>query len=461
MSSAKISLLVSVATLAARVSAQSTAPSPEARLTFVNNQVEITAPERRPARVDEVLVRGTRLVTREGSVAEITLADRSRLRLGENTTLVMFAPASRPPAGIPPSDDTTLVRGRITVRCATEGDRRTAVSLATPGATVVVSGDAVLHVDAGRTTRIAVHSGRVRVRAAGREIAVRAGSGVRVEMGRPPQPPRALVAPPSWVSPPPEALLFTGVPHQVRGVFTGSNGTTPATQWHLQLARDEDFRDLLVDRIVPGNVTTFEAANLGPGTYFARVSGIDQDRIEGTPGPVARVVITAPRVIPGGNGRRATVEIPQGFYCGLDGGALVPAGRPLQLAAGRNHTLRCATRPDGTDAVDIPIRGSEAGPLVRNIRVEPAGFDASGGMRVVVLQLSDGAGMPVSYANITATVSPGASIEPFRETDRRGTYTATVHWRRGVTGVRLRINVNDAEQFDYVLGHPPDVAVNP
>jgi hypothetical protein len=149
------------------------------------------------------------------------------------------------------------------------------------------------------------------------------------------------------------------------------------------------------------------------------------------------------------------VEIPRGFYCGLDGAVLMPAGAALQLAPARNHVLRCSTRADGAGAVDVPISAAQAGPLVRQIRVDPAGFDSAGGMRLVVLQLADGAGLPIPYANITTTVSAGAAVEPFRETDRRGTYTATVRWQRGIPGVRLRIRVNDADEFDYVLGNPP------
>ncbi len=432
-----------------------TASAPEARVTEVRAQVEIVGAARHAAATGETLQRGQRISTRANAAAELALNSAS-VRLGENTTLLMFASPTPPPAGQPPADDTTLIRGTVTVSVPSGGSR-TPVSIASRAAVVVLDGgdDAALSTDASGGMRVAVQRGVVRVRAAGREIALRAGSGVRVDPGHPPPAARPLPPAPVWLTPPPPSVLSRGEPSDISGVYA-PGGARAAARWHVQVARDEAFTDRVLDTVVAGRTNRFDARQLAPGQYFTRVAAIDPERFESPFGAVSRTIIAAPRVVPGGNGRRARVEIPPGFFCGLDGGPLSASSGALWLLAARPHRVRCSDHADGRNAVELPISAVESGPISHTIRIEPDDFDPQGGVRTVVLRLADAGGMPLAYANVRATANEGASIESFREAAERGVYTATLHWRRGLNRLHLRFVVNDGLEFEEHRGAQDD-----
>jgi hypothetical protein len=276
--------------------------------------------------------------------------------------------------------------------------------------------------------------------------------GLRVDARRPPGAARALPASPVWVARPAAAILSRGEPVNVSGAFGPATRGGAIARWHVQIARDEGFTDRVMDQMAAGNAPHFEARQLAPGRYFVRVAAQDADRFESPYGEVAAVTVGAPHVVPGGNGRRARVEIPEGFFCGLDGGPLVASTGALWLLAARPHTVRCATAADGHDAIEIPIRTAETGPILHDVRIQPDDFDALGGVRTVVVRLTDAAGLPLAYADVRATVNEGASIDAFREADERGVYTATLRWRRGLAGLRMHFSVNDALEFDERRG---------
>ncbi|MEI8256962.1 MAG: hypothetical protein WCJ30_14915, partial [Deltaproteobacteria bacterium] len=298
----------------------------------------------------------------------------------------------------------------------------------------------------------------VRVRAAGHETALRAGSGLRVDAGHAPGAPRPLPPAPTWSSPPAPSVLTRGGPSDVSGVYAPgvARGAGAPLRWHTQLARDEAFTDRVLDAVVPAGTTRLDVQHLGPGHYFARVAAIDADRFEGPFSETARTIIAAPRVVPGGDGRRARVEIPSGVFCGLDGGPLSPSTGTLWLLAARPHSVRCSAHADGRDSVEVAIAAGQSGPIQHSIRIEPDDFDSQGGVRTVVLRLADAAGMPLAYANVTATANDGATIETFREAVERGVYTATLHWRSGLNSLHLRFVVNDGPEFEEHRGVPGD-----
>lgn len=427
---------------------------PRASVVEVRGEVEVAGAARHAATTGETLERGQRIVTRANAAADLRV-NGAMIHLGENTTLVLFAPATPPHAGQPVADDTTLVRGTVAVSVPTRGER-SAVSFATRAAVAVIdAGDVVvLGTDGSGAMRVAVQQGSVRVRAAGRDLGVRAGSGLRVESGHPPGPPRPLPPAPTWSSPPQASVLSMGEPVDLSGVFApgvGRGAGTPS-RWHVQVARDEAFTDRLLDAIVPAQSTRFDVHQLASGQYFSRVAAIDADRFEGQFSAAARTVVAAPRVVPGGSGRRASVEIPPGFFCGLDGGPLLPSTGALWLLAARPHTVRCAATVDGRNAIEVPITAAQSGLVQHAIRIEPDDFDSLGGVRTVVLRLSDAGGMPLAYANVRATASDGAAIGTFREAAERGVYSATLQWRRGLNTLRLHFVVNDGPEFDERRG---------
>jgi hypothetical protein len=450
-----------VAAQAMAVAAGPSAPlgASEARVSWIRGAVEAapstpshTAGQARALRVGETLGRGERIRVGDGAAMEIVLANGMTLALGERTHLVLFAAPSAPPPGQPPSATTTLQRG--TVRVTSEGANAPLIPLATTATTVFLGrGDGVIHADlGGHITRIAVHRGRMRIRAVTREYILRAGSGILEEFGRPRPPYRQLPAQPVWTSAPPERVVSSGEPVDVAGAFA-LRGVGVAARWKVEVARDTTFRDLVSSENLAGTASRWQGRSLMPGNYFVRVTAVDTDHFEGLASSVARVVVAAPRVVTGSLpqgaevGRLARVEVPDGFYCGLDGARMTATNGALRLVPGRAHHLRCATTPDGSDVREIAVDASRSGPLVHDVRIRSVGL----GEGVLAVRLTDAEGREVPYADVSVSADRGVTTEVLREAHERGAYTASVRWPRGVTRARFRFVINGAETFELEL----------
>src|SRR6202012_3575213 len=134
------------------------------------------------------------------------------------------------------------------------------------------------------SARLAVHHGRSSIRASGKQVDVPDGFGSKADKGKPPPPPRPLPSIPTWSTPFPRLLFSSREPISASGTYAAGTGPGPAAaEWHVQLAHDARFNDLVVDAKVPASVTKLEAKALVAGSYFARVSAIDADHFEGKP----------------------------------------------------------------------------------------------------------------------------------------------------------------------------------
>jgi hypothetical protein len=215
------------------------------------------------------------------------------------------------------------------------------------------------------------------VRAQQRRVVVKGGFGSKVVHGQPPTPPHPLPAAPSWASPPPRLLLAAtptvdldlvyvpgvapvrGPARRGRAGAAATGGAAaPATlpaEWHLQVARDPRFNDLVLDTRVPQSVMQLSTRQLAAGRYLARVSAIDADHFEGPFGPVADITVA-----PIAEGRRpdgsTELVLPAGLLCGLDGGAMTNMNAPLPIDRRRPHRLGCALAADLSVVayVDLP-----------------------------------------------------------------------------------------------------------
>jgi hypothetical protein len=429
----------------------------EARVVFVRGPVEVLAPSARPLAVGEVLRRGARVRTGPHARATLALANGSTVDLDEQSLLTLF---TAPGAGVddPLATTSTLSRGVARLRQPAGVARPALIPLQTEALTVWAGrADAMIAADFnGRVTRLAVWRGRMRVRVGSREYLLTQGLGVQEEAGAGPGVLRLLPRAPVWRAPPPPRVLTFGEPIDVEAMWGPNPRATaanPASQWKVQLARDEAFRDLVASDTVPARTTSYTGRRLAPGTYHLRIVAVDIHRFESPASPVARIEVTAPTVLPAGEGpdeRRAAVRVPAGFFCGLDGAALAAHAAPIALQPGRAHTLRCALHPRGQDARDHVIPAGLSGPLRREVRVVPPAADSDDGPATgaLSLRLRDAAGEPVSLARIEAAATAGVTIDPVRETEQRGVYTATVRWPRGVRATRVSFTVNEALRFD-------------
>lgn len=429
-----------------------------AQLVSARGSVEVSAPTARPAREGEVLTQGMRVRVGDDSAAVLRFDGGVTLSLDANSQLTLFASPSPTAAG---SNVTTLSRGtaRVTVPAAAIADRTESLPVSTLALTAWLGrGNAVISADlGGHITRVAVHEGRVRVRAADREYLVPAGMGTLEEEGRPAAPLRALPRPPEWRSGLPERVLSWGEAVDAPVAWSQGrrqSGRYPVQSWRVELSQDQGFRDVSAVGRLAGSERRWRARGMTPGVWYARVFALDGDRFESAPSAVSRVEVAAPRVLPGSEGHRAAFEVPRGFFCAIDTAPFMPSEFPVPLEPARDHRVRCALRADGRGARERVVPAASSGPLLHDVRVTPPVVSGDGRSvrSVISVDLRDAERRPVSWAQVTATAQDGVTVESLRETEQRGVYSATLTAPSTARQVRLRFTVNGAVSFDAASG---------
>lgn len=443
------------------VLAQTAPPSSDAREAAVmalHGAVEAQAPGAHSGRalaVGEVLPAGTRLSAGEGATAVVSLPNGSTLTLLPDSQLTLFGSASPPAANAPPSTATTLEYGSVRVTSAADEQRPTLPLTLGTSVVALGRGDAVISsVRRAVRTQVSVHRGRVQVRTGSHVRLVRAGQGVRMTNGAPASSFFSLAAPPSWREAPPRELATLGgaVPLGFSyGASGGAPGGAGVRAWRVELARDADFRDLVVSERAPLRQLRWDGRLQGAGDWYARVSAIDALGLDGLPSPAAHVVVAAPSIVPGAEAtesspaRPATLRAPAGVLCGVDGARLALVPDPVRLTPARAHTVRCARDASGADAQEFTVSARDAGPVLHDVQLRATG--ASG--RVLSLRLSDLSGIPIPYATVRVTSDEGVLLDELREASERGVYVAAIQWRGARARIPLRFTVNDGLTFSH------------
>ena len=426
----------------------------EAKLTFLRNVVEAYTPEKHPGQKNEDLMRGHRVSTLAASSAEVTFVDTSRLQLGEHTLVVILGETSKKAKAT--SADTTLLNGSLRAHLSELAGKKP-VSLGTPGASVAFgAGEAQLSVDDKHATRLAVYRGKSQLKARRRVVAVAEGFGSKVEEGKAPTKPRPLPTAPLWTAPPPGAVLTT---ESGKANLIGEFGGPPAgavvlpAYYHLQLARDERFNDLLVDERVDKSVRRLEARQVPDGNYYARVSAIDGDQFEGKPSRVVMTRVATIKLTPPHGGRAGQVETPHGLACGLDHQPMRPHASPIVLDPHADHTLRCTGDAAATPgALDIT---PENAALKINVETSAETTPGAAGLLhgEVRFTIREDTGLPVPNAQIILAPTPDVALDRVSAEAQPGYYVARVTYRASTKPITLRFLVNALERVDAVL--PP------
>lgn len=421
--------------------------TPEARVLSLRGGVDVTpagAATPQPSRVGDVLARNARVHTAADGIARLTLPNGVVLTVLPESDLTLFASPDAPLPGQPPSTATTLSSGAV--RFTAAPDDAAVLPLAC-GATSVDLGtsDGALNAPRGAVfVRISTYRGRMLVRT-GAHRRLRGGQGVRESM----RPPRTTVVPltpaPTWSAPPPARVTSLNGDGTVSLAF--ASGAGPAVRlsgWRAELAHDAAFTDLVSSERIAARTPRWNAHFQGAGEWYARVFPIDSQGIEGLPSASAHFTVESPEIVPGAEAtadapaRPATLRVPAGIFCGLDGGPLTESSTPVRLAPARAHTVRCASAPDGHDAQVFSLAARDAGPLRHDARIE----DTGGEHRLLQLRLADLEGHPLPYATITATVPDDVELGPIREGSERGVYTASIRWRSQRTHIPMRLTLN-------------------
>lgn len=466
------------------VSATAGSGEPDARLTFVRNQVEAYTPDYHRGQKNEALAEGNRVGTLAASSAEISFVDETRMQLGEHSMVVIFGEdgagsgSHRRAAG---SQEATLLRGTLRAHLdelAGPGPApRKPITVTTPAARVelpVRGSEVHVDVDPERTTRLSVLRGRSQLAAAGRRVQVPAGFGSRANQGRPPTPPRPLPGAPQWseATPLPALLLSRRGPAAVLSYRPGSG--PPAALWHRQLARDASFNDLLQDSRVPAAELTWSLGELPAGELFLRVSAIDADRFEGPATPVQKTRVAVVQLLPGGTGAPAAVQLPPDLYCGLDGEPLHRRGR-VSLTAARQHVVRCALTQDAAPAAagELLIPAADSGAVLAQPEHGETQWSATHGERDFSFRLVDGAGtpLPLPVQDLQLRAAAGVSAAPL-VAGAPGEYRTHLRWPLAVADLGLAVQlrgvqlaaiplVPDPRESEPPPTHPPQLLAPP
>jgi hypothetical protein len=216
-----------------------------------------------------VLAVGDRVVTAEKSAISLEFADGSYLLLGAESEVIFDTLSTYQGQGMLDTR-VRLQRGRLENRVKPLKSPDARYEIHAPAAVTVVRGTQFrIGVDPNGVSRSEVTEGQVDVRAAGMTVAVRTGQGTRVEPGRPPAQPRALL-------PAPDLTQVENRRDGVPGSLSWSS-LTDALAYRVQLMNPEET-PLLSQRVEKPFI---ELPGLEPGVYQLRVRGIDDLGLEG------------------------------------------------------------------------------------------------------------------------------------------------------------------------------------
>jgi len=487
---ASLFTLLPMATAAAQAG---DAASPEARVTFLRGDVELHGNEHRPAKVGDVLHPTHRLKTGAAGSADVTLFDGTQLRLGAATQVVFFGSAKSKPKKTPAAAtarapkggktgkasarkgrgakpaDTTLVRGALRVVLA---ENPGGVRIATNAGAVVVEGQGRIEA-APRMTRVLAYSGRAKLGSGKKSVEVAAGSGVDFEPRGKPRSPEALPAAPSWLVAPAPLTLTTDPTGDVAGKLapaaaaaTAAAGPTgpEVARWHVEIARDDRFADLILDTHMAKDATTVLAEKLPPGRYFARISGVDGRGREGAPGATAPSAIASARLARANPMDRPVIELtPPGFLCSIDGAPPAELQAGVEVDPTRDHKLACQASSAAPQveltfaALDKPAPPPLAPPALRPAPASPEPLLPLA-IDVAKPAVPAPAPGPRSGSRIELGVSAGAGADTGGRTTLGPSVAIEVARSQGLGSGALAIGIRAGyERYSFPRVEPEDV----
>ncbi|CAN5585621.1 hypothetical protein BH09MYX1_BH09MYX1_24870 [soil metagenome] len=426
------------------------AGGPDAKLTHFRNRVQTQTPEPAPAKQDAALNRGNRVTTEDQSAAQVTFRDETQIELGEKTLVVILGDMRANAARTQNSGDTTLVTGSLRSKLGQLSGTKPPV-IATEGARVTLGrGATQVSVDDKKATRLAVYDGQSTLSAQKKDVVVPTNFGSKAELGKAPTPPKPLPGAPSWKTPLPTVALTTTAVAEVKGAYQrGTTGDAPA-QYHVQIAHDGAFLDIVTDVDVPDTITELDAKNLSPGDYHVRVSAIDADRFEGPFGAASDLRVVSIATAPGAiwSQDMSFGSALTGLFCSLYGGPICAVAADGKVDRFHAHDLKCAKAADGVGASEIHL-AAEPFDLTWTLDA-PNALTHSGVLRA---EAKDKAGHPVDHATLAIAKVEGIDVDVFA-TRAPGVYNAKVSWVPGVSTLAAKVAANGEAHGEIALALP-------
>jgi hypothetical protein len=415
-----------------------------AKVDWLQQEVEARPPSAfdwRAAEENMPLWRLYRVRTGEASAAGVEFEDQSRLRMRAQTLLVVYgtnAEKSRLERQV--RTWVTLEKGGIRGGLA-RLDQEASMEVRTASSQVKLkSRDSQIDVDEAETTAISVYDGKARVSAKGDAVTVADGEGTTVDKGKPPAPPRPLPQAPQWEGE--EKDLVVIVPQTALGEFELAwQPVKTAVRYRVELALDEAFRRVLTDAEIGAGIQKFAARALEPGTYYVRVSAIDDRKLQSRASSTVRVriaeVLSSRALNPDDTGEITVVGLLQltlpaplavGVEAALDDGPFQPADQALRLMEPRVYKVRFrATGSTRESALTIRLLKTNT-----SLEIPPAPHTKSVPLPIRLL-LRDERGRPAALPGLTLASSPGGVLPLVQES--AGQYTATLPAGSGTVAI--------------------------
>lgn len=225
---------------------------------------------------------GTSLATGNDTSLTLEFADGSRVLVQANSELALDRLSAYGDTGMV---DTRLrlQRGRVNSDVHPLTGSAARFNISTPGTISSVRGThfRVIADPDAKSARTEVTGGKVDVGGQQRHVLVKSGNGVATAEGAAPGKPQALPPAPALQCPTASVNQF---PYELHW-----SALPGAARYRLQVAPNDKFEALLLDRVVTGASATLP--DLPDGSYAVRVRGIDADGLEGLDGACPKVVI--------------------------------------------------------------------------------------------------------------------------------------------------------------------------
>lgn len=226
-----------------------------------------------PLAAGTALSQGADIQTGKDGYVTVQLADGSQITLQSATSAKLESAKNYGGVGVFESV-VRLLFGRVETRVAKQGgsDR---FEVKTPTASMGVRGTQfrASSDESGKIATSEVTEGKVAAAAAGipSQVALNAGFGTRIEEGKAPLPPVALI-------PAPNTATLPGLQERTLIRFR-LDPLDRAASYRAQVALDRDFQRVVAE--VKSNTPEIRVTDLPDGNYFLRVRGVDALSIEG------------------------------------------------------------------------------------------------------------------------------------------------------------------------------------
>jgi hypothetical protein len=220
--------------------------------------------------------------TYQDSSAMISIDKRNSLTMGSNS-LVIVKRVEKDPFQMENHSAMVLLEGELRGKIGS-GDKPINIEVMTPGGVARLTGgtspgektDFKVSTNRDESSSIAVFKGQAEIVAQGKLVKVSENMGVILRPGEAPGAPVQLPSPPDQTGPVHKGILYyRTLPPKVHFSWKSTSGVDA---FHVQISRDPEFREIIVDKKTPD--TDFFHGNLSKGRYYWRVSAL-RDGYEG------------------------------------------------------------------------------------------------------------------------------------------------------------------------------------